>query len=158
MAYVEHPNRINELRLLLGLRIADVARRCRATDSQIYKLEHSRTALTQDWMYRLAAALECAPLELLPDGGMLNPEEHETLVWLRGLDPATRARFAAVRRGDLAVPVMIEPAAAGAPQPEGAAARAAGSGEPKVFEMRVDHDGSYTLTAFYRPRQKPAAG
>jgi hypothetical protein len=63
---------------------------------------------------------------------MADPEEHEVLLWLRGLDPAARERFAAMRRADLA--------------------RRKRPDDDRLFEMRVHDDGAYVLTVYYRPR------
>jgi len=73
-------NRIKELRLARGWSLDHLAGLIvpRTTASQIHKLESGDRRLTQQWMERVAAALEVAPVDLLP-GSMSSPA-------VRGLD------------------------------------------------------------------------
>src|SRR6202521_5819588 len=68
------PNRLRALRLERGLSLDALAQRCvpPTTKGQIEKLEwgpHHVHGVRMDimWMYRLAAALDCHPSDLLPD-------------------------------------------------------------------------------------------
>jgi len=60
-------NRIAKLRELKGLSQAELARRVRqpATQSQIQRLESGERRLTEDWMRRIAPALDVEPPDLL---------------------------------------------------------------------------------------------
>lgn len=58
-------NRIRELRDMLGWNAEELASRAGTTMKQIYRLESGERRLTLDWMNRLAAALGCAPGDLI---------------------------------------------------------------------------------------------
>lgn len=62
--------------------------------STINKLEKGKTRLTQDWMRRLADALEVSPLDLL-DGGpaRLAPDEQDLVDTYRGMSEDQRQAF-----------------------------------------------------------------
>jgi transcriptional regulator with XRE-family HTH domain len=59
------PNRLYELRLEAGLSTHDIAALADTDASTIVKLQKGTYKLTQDWMRRLAAGLDCHPAELL---------------------------------------------------------------------------------------------
>lgn len=58
-------NRIKELRLQRNLSLQDLADLAGTTKSQISRLENADRRLTDQWMIRLARALECAPVDLM---------------------------------------------------------------------------------------------
>jgi len=61
-------NSIQDLRKQNSLSQQDLAKRIGTTGQQVGHLEAGRRKLTQDWMVRLAAALDCAPADLLGSG------------------------------------------------------------------------------------------
>ena len=63
-------NRIQALRKQKGLSQQALAKRIGTSGQQVGNLEAGRRKLTQDWMERLAAGLECGPADLL--GSPLN--------------------------------------------------------------------------------------
>ena len=64
-------NRIRTLRKQNGLSQQELARRIGTSGQQVGNLEAGRRKLTQDWMERLAAGLECGPADLLgPSAGL----------------------------------------------------------------------------------------
>lgn len=81
-------NFIKNLREDRKMSMQELADRCLppTTNQQISRLEKSQRKLTQDWMVRLAAALECHPLDLM-DGGpeTLKPDERALLETYRGM-------------------------------------------------------------------------
>lgn len=83
-------NRIRELREEAGLSMDELGARCtpKATGSQINKLEKGHTQLTQDWIYRVAAALEIHPLEILEPLPKLSEKEAKVVDLFRGLGEA----------------------------------------------------------------------
>jgi imidazoleglycerol-phosphate dehydratase len=58
-------NNIRTLRKQTGLSQQELAQRIGTTGQQVGHLEAGRRKLTQDWMERLAAGLQCAPADLL---------------------------------------------------------------------------------------------
>ena len=66
-------NRIRTLRKQKGLNQRELAQRIGTSGQQVGNLEAGRRKLTQDWMERLAAGLECGPADLL--GSPLNSPE-----------------------------------------------------------------------------------
>ena len=58
-------NRIQALRKQKGLSQQALAKRIGTSGQQVGNLEAGRRKLTQDWMERLAAGLECGPVDLL---------------------------------------------------------------------------------------------
>jgi imidazoleglycerol-phosphate dehydratase len=58
-------NTIRVLRKQIGLSQQALAQRIGTTGQQVGNLEAGRRKLTQDWMERLAAGLQCAPADLL---------------------------------------------------------------------------------------------
>lgn len=70
---MRYPNRIRELRQRLGLSQAALAERIGSSQPQIDRLEKNGRRLTDDWMRRLAAGLECQPADLLPLPGDAPP-------------------------------------------------------------------------------------
>ena len=70
-------NRIQALRKQKGLSQQALAKRIGTSGQQVGNLEAGRRKLSQDWMERLAAGLECCPADLL--GSSLNfPEARST--------------------------------------------------------------------------------
>lgn len=58
-------NRIREIRERHGLSAAQLAERVGTTQPQITRLERGERRLTVDWMQRIAAALNCDPMDLV---------------------------------------------------------------------------------------------
>lgn len=58
-------NRIRELRKARGLTMEALARQANTTASQINKLEKGERRLTDEWMHRLAEALDCNAASLM---------------------------------------------------------------------------------------------
>jgi transcriptional regulator with XRE-family HTH domain len=63
------PNRLTELRKARGWSMAQLGARCipQVDGSQINKLEKGATELSPKWLRILSAALECSPVEVLPN-------------------------------------------------------------------------------------------
>ena len=61
-------NKIRVLRKQNGLSQQDLAQRIGTTGQQVGHLEAGRRKLTQDWMERLSAGLDCGPADLLGSG------------------------------------------------------------------------------------------
>lgn len=88
-------NRISEIRKARGLTLVEVAKRANTSNQQISHLERGRRKLSYEWMERLASALSCHPLDLLPDHPTdvrstmppLSPKEQGLLELFRTLDP-----------------------------------------------------------------------
>ena len=89
-------NKIKELRADRGWSMQELADNCDppTTASQINKLEKGRVQLNEGWMRRLAAALECYPLDLL-DGGpeRLKPRERKLVDLFRGFSDEQQHAF-----------------------------------------------------------------
>ena len=66
-------NRVREWRRRKGFSIEELARRSRTTASQISKLERGERRLTVEWMTRLAKALGCRRVDLLPSEAEAGP-------------------------------------------------------------------------------------
>ena len=70
-------NRIRELRKARGLTMEALARQANTTASQINKLEKGERRLTDEWMHRLAEALDCNAASLMVErrgpAGALGP-------------------------------------------------------------------------------------
>lgn len=58
-------NRIREIRELAGLSVLELANRVGTSDTQIRRLEQGKRRLTEDWMQRIARALDCTPADLI---------------------------------------------------------------------------------------------
>lgn len=58
-------NNIRTIRQRLGMTLEDVAEKADTTFAQVHKLENGERRLTQEWMYRIAGALQCAPEDLI---------------------------------------------------------------------------------------------
>jgi len=82
----KYRNRIAELRERKGWRQVDLARAVQAVESQISKLERFELPMSQDWMYRIAKALECDPWELLPEWAERSAGQHIETLWPRTCD------------------------------------------------------------------------
>jgi transcriptional regulator with XRE-family HTH domain len=63
---MKFPNRIREMRELRGLSQKKLADAVGTSQPQIDRLEKGDRGLDQDWMFRLAKALDCQPADLLP--------------------------------------------------------------------------------------------
>lgn len=139
---VIHANNIMALRRRRGMSAAQLAAAVvpPSTDSQIYKLEKGETALTLNWMIRVAAGLGCPLHELLPGAGMQDAEEVELLQLVRALGPDGRSRARELLQAAAENPAPVE-------------ISQAGPGDPRLAEVVVSDDGSYTLTVYYRPRR-----
>ncbi|WP_112309325.1 helix-turn-helix domain-containing protein [Pseudogemmobacter bohemicus] len=91
---VRMKNRISEIRKARGLTLVEVAKRANTSNQQISHLERGRRKLSYEWMERLATALSCHPLDLLPDRptdvrstmSRLSPKEQGLLELFRTLD------------------------------------------------------------------------
>jgi imidazoleglycerol-phosphate dehydratase len=64
-------NNIRILRKQIGLSQKNLAQKIGTTGQQVGHLEAGRRKLTQDWMYRLSAGLECRPLDLLETSSII---------------------------------------------------------------------------------------
>lgn len=83
------PNRIRELREAQGLSQAELARRINVTAPALQKVEVGARKLDQQWMRRIALALDVAPAELLPavdNPWQLSDEEKNLIARLRQAD------------------------------------------------------------------------
>jgi len=58
---------IKRRRKVLGLTLAEVAKRMNTSRSQVDKMERGERRLTVEWLKKLCLALDCTPLELLPN-------------------------------------------------------------------------------------------
>lgn len=58
-------NRIQELRVGLGLSVDDLADQIGTSGTQIRRLESGTRRLTTEWLERIAIALQCSPADLL---------------------------------------------------------------------------------------------
>jgi transcriptional regulator with XRE-family HTH domain len=111
------PNRIRELREAAQLTQVELAKRANVTPSALNKVEMGRRGLDQQWMERIAAALDCAPADLLPDSQ--NPDrpkgaEHALLQMYRNADETQRRQILALVQALLSpedVERMVEQAA-----------------------------------------------
>lgn len=72
-----------------------LAARVHTTASQISKLEKGRVALTIDWLYRLAGALDCHWSELVEDvaPSSTSTDERALLEIYRGVARSERSAF-----------------------------------------------------------------
>lgn len=64
-------NNIRKVRLQRDMTLKEVAAGANTSYQQIEKLEKGQRRLTDDWLFRMARALECAPTELLQTPGDL---------------------------------------------------------------------------------------
>ena len=64
---MEYPNRLRELRKERGLSHEKLAECLNTSRGQIYNLEQGNRQLTQNWMNRIAEALNCRPEDLITD-------------------------------------------------------------------------------------------
>jgi imidazoleglycerol-phosphate dehydratase len=67
-------NKIRDLRKQKALSQQDLAKRIGTTGQQVGHLEAGRRKLTQDWMERLAAGLDCGPADLLGAAAAVSPK------------------------------------------------------------------------------------
>lgn len=65
---------LREIRLRKGLSMEALARLTGTTASQINKLEKRQRRLTDEWLKKLAQALECSPNDLIDDFVPVQPE------------------------------------------------------------------------------------
>jgi transcriptional regulator with XRE-family HTH domain len=80
-------NKIKEIRKQRGLTQPELAKKVGTSRSQITKLERGERQLTQHWMERIAAALECNPQDLLPGTPTLTEKEKAVLAVYNKLTP-----------------------------------------------------------------------
>jgi transcriptional regulator with XRE-family HTH domain len=95
------PNRIRELREAKGISQAELARQANVTASALNKVEMGKRGLDQQWLDRLAAALDVAPADLLPD--RMNPDrlvgpEQAMLTLFRSADNTQKMQLLALAR------------------------------------------------------------
>ncbi|MBY0430980.1 MAG: helix-turn-helix domain-containing protein [Rhodospirillales bacterium] len=90
-------NRIRELREQRGLSLEQLAARAGTTNQQVSRLEKGQRRLTDDWLRRLAEALQVHPVDLLSDLA-LPPDESELLRRYRNLSEAQRQALLATAR------------------------------------------------------------
>jgi transcriptional regulator with XRE-family HTH domain len=93
------PNRIREIREAKGVSQAELARRANVTPSALNKVEMGKRGLDQQWMDRLAEALDVAPADLLPDH--MNPDrlvgpEQALITLFRAADETQRQQLLAI--------------------------------------------------------------
>lgn len=93
---MKFPNRIRELRERAGLSQAALGTRAGTSQPQIDRLEKGERRLTDTWMRRLAAGLECDPADLLPRGDSAPPPPSAPIVV-----PAPETPIGAARPVDL---------------------------------------------------------
>jgi transcriptional regulator with XRE-family HTH domain len=96
----EAPNRIREWRKARGLTQAQLADMVSTSNVQISDLENGNVALTQQWMVKLAGALDVLPGDLLPvsqASGALDPEARALIDAYRAASPEQRHAFNAFR-------------------------------------------------------------
>lgn len=107
-------NRIREIRIDRGLSQQALADAVGTSKTQISKLEKSQRRLTDEWMRRLARALECHPAELMMDctTSSLSSREEELLVLFRGLSEPQQEAFVK------AVDALARPARKSGDKPE----------------------------------------
>lgn len=89
-------NRIRELREARGWSQQALAERVfpPTTKTQISKLENGQRDLSDDWKRRLAAALDVAPLDLVPGLGMATTEQEQSILNMyRMLSDDDRSKF-----------------------------------------------------------------
>lgn len=97
-------NRIKELRKARDLTLEQVAERAGTTFQQVQRLENSERRLTDDWMRRIALALDVPPAALFmdptpdADGVSKNPEHRLLIEWWDSISDAERRAFAVVIR------------------------------------------------------------
>ena len=89
-AIMEFSNRIRALRIQKGLTQERLAERARTTKMTVSHIENGRRQLTDTWMRRFAAALECAPADLLPLTDS-PPDEAALLAVFRQMPPESKA-------------------------------------------------------------------
>lgn len=89
-------NRIKEWRLKRGLSMQALAERAGTSRQQIHKLERGERRLTEDWMRRIAAIVDCSPADLLSpnhdlgsDASGLSSAEHRDSVDLASRRPVS---------------------------------------------------------------------
>ncbi len=95
-------HRVYELRRRRGWSMEELARRANTTRQRIWAIEHGETRLNEDWLRILAAALDCAPADLLPPedhGVVLTAEEIALIEAIRKLPPERRVLVPALVAG-----------------------------------------------------------
>lgn len=87
-------NRLQSLRMDRGLSQEALAELVGTNKGQISKLERSERRLSNTWLERLAAALQCHPLELIDDAlPAVTADEKAVLQLYRGLDESQQRAF-----------------------------------------------------------------
>ena len=84
---IKYSNNIKEIRKEKKLTLAMVAERAGTSFQQIARLEKGERELTLDWMVRIAEALECHPIDLLPDAIGLSRRERVMVSMFQNLSP-----------------------------------------------------------------------
>lgn len=139
----KHPNRIAKVREAAGLNASELAAAMGVGNSQVSKLERGENALTQDWMYRIAKALNCSPFELLPEWELRTEDDAMRLIERRFLSLENGSRQEMISRLQ-----DIEPYPFGTPLPPAKSIER----EP-LIEITIELDGRYRAVVF-RPAQK----
>ena len=78
------PNRIRELRKAADLTMDQLAERANTSQQQIQRLETGTRRLTQEWMDRIAEALNVHPAELLPSSKIDELVPVSLQLWIKG--------------------------------------------------------------------------
>jgi transcriptional regulator with XRE-family HTH domain len=164
------PNRLTELRKARGWSMAQLGARCvpQVDGSQINKLEKGATGLSPKWLRILSAALECSPIDVLPNDlrdAVINFRHAVEAADPSGDDPSG---------GDPIPPNAAEPTAeeweiirqyreaAETTREIVRTALAEKKTEPPVdepmpatsammFEFKAEHDGTYRFKTFWPP-------
>ena len=90
---VKVPNRIKNLRIAKGLTQAALAEASETTQQQIARLENGDRELTASWLMRLATALECHAIELLPEEIAFSRRTQAMAVLFEDLSPEDQERL-----------------------------------------------------------------
>lgn len=101
------PNRIREIRLLLGISQQALGDRIGTSKMTISDLERGKMELTLDYMRRIARALNCSPVDILPsqdNPDRLNADERELVRHYRDAPETQRAMI-----DRLAQPIETDP-------------------------------------------------
>lgn len=124
----ENPNRIPEWRERRNkMTQADLAQRSGVTQPTIQKLESGEMQLTEKYLRQLAAALSCAPADLLHGGSdvAVDPVEREVVRWYRQAQEKNQKALFDILRALAILPVEPTPPGAPAPTPPERPARPA---------------------------------
>ena len=86
-------NHIRELRKGRGLSQNELARKIGTSNQQVSYLETGQRRLTDVWMLRLAAALECHPVDLFGGPEQVTRRERMLVNIFRGLSEEQKTAF-----------------------------------------------------------------